>query len=144
MHSKELDRDDARSFVLVLDTGEDVMEALLAFVHREDIRSGHFTAIGALEHATLAFFDPELKRYEELPVDEQVEVLVMAGNIAETEDGETKVHAHAVLGMRDGSTRGGHVLHARVRPTLEVVITASAGRLARRVDPESGLPLLAP
>ena len=84
----------------------------------------------------------EKKEYEEIPVGEQAEVLSLVGNVAAKEDGEPQVHAHAVLGLRDGTTRGGHLLKARVRPTLEVVLTESPEHLKRRWDEEAGLALI--
>ena len=55
---------------------------------------------------------------------------------------QPKVHAHAVLGRRDGSTVGGHLLDARVRPTLEVLLTESPDYLRRGCDPRSGIALI--
>ena len=62
------------------------------------------------------------KRYQDIPVNEQVEVLMLAGDIAWKEDGEPVIHAHVVVGRQDGSTRGGHLKKAIVRPTLELVL----------------------
>lgn len=39
------------------------------------------------------------------------------------------MHAHVVLGTSDGTTRGGHLLEARVRPTLEVIVVESPEHL---------------
>ncbi|MGZ5090509.1 MAG: hypothetical protein ACXWIP_05120 [Burkholderiales bacterium] len=47
-----------------------------------------------------------------------------------------------MLGLRDGSARGGHLLEAHVRPTLEVILTESPGYLKREFDPVSGLALI--
>jgi predicted DNA-binding protein with PD1-like motif len=33
------------------------------------------------------------------------------------------LHVHAVLGLPDGTTRGGHLLEGQVFPTLEDVVT---------------------
>ena len=106
------------------------------------LSAARFTAIGAFSDATLGYFDMEKKEYEEIPVDEQVEVLSLVGDIALFE-GEPKLHAHAVLGRSDGTTRGGHLLGAHVQPTLEVVIVESPEHLRRETDEETGLPLLA-
>jgi predicted DNA-binding protein with PD1-like motif len=38
---------------------------------------------------------------------------------------------------------GGHVLEAHVRPTLELVLEKSPARLQKKLDPESGLALIA-
>src|SRR5437763_1581482 len=41
----------------------------------------------------------------------------------------------------DGTAHGGHLLEAHVRPTLEVIITESAGELRKSYDPLSKLDL---
>jgi predicted DNA-binding protein with PD1-like motif len=55
---------------------------------------------------------------------------------------QPKVHAHAVLGRRDGSCVGGHVLEARVRLTLEVILVESPGDLRKTCGRETGLALI--
>jgi predicted DNA-binding protein with PD1-like motif len=52
------------------------------------------------------------------------------------------VHAHVVVVRRDGTALGGHLLEARVSPTLEVVIEDSRQRLGRRFDETSGPALI--
>jgi uncharacterized protein len=90
----------------------------------------------------LAYFDWETKEYQEFSIDEQVEVLALTGDICEKDDGNPQVHAHVVVGMKDGTTRGGHLRKAWVRPTLEVVLTESPAHLKRTFDPNSGLMLI--
>jgi predicted DNA-binding protein with PD1-like motif len=46
------------------------------------------------------------------------------------------------VGKSDGTAHGGHLLEARVRPTLEVVIVESARHLCRTMRPDLGLALL--
>jgi len=58
---------------------------------------------------------------------------------AADEAGTPKVHAHAVVRKRDGSGHGGHLLDARVRPTLGVMLTESPSHLQRALDRETGL-----
>jgi predicted DNA-binding protein with PD1-like motif len=53
-----------------------------------------------------------------------------------------KVHAHVVVGRQDGQAYGGHLLAARVRPTLEVILVQPPAYLRRRFDPASGLALI--
>jgi predicted DNA-binding protein with PD1-like motif len=126
---------------VVFEAGDEATDGLLRFAREQDLGAAHFTAIGAFREATLAFFNPESKEYEEIPVDEQTEVLSLTGNVARYE-GEPKLHAHAVLGRRDGSTVGGHLMEAIVRPTLEVMLTEAPATLTRRIDDASGLPLI--
>jgi uncharacterized protein len=128
--------------VLVFDKGDEVMEHLTCFASEHGISAGHFTAIGAFSDVRIGFLDPETKEYEPIVVDEQVEVLSLVGDVS-LQDGEPRIHAHVVLGKRDGSAHGGHLLEAHVWPTLEVVLTESPAHLRREVDSETGLPLIA-
>ncbi len=137
-----LAKDGGRTFALVYETGDEVVSALTAFAREQQTRSAHFTAIGAFRDAVLAYFDWDTKQYKKIPVREQVEVLTLAGDIAWKDDAEPVVHAHVVLGRSDGSTRGGHLMEAHVRPTLELVLTESPRHLERKHDPESGLALI--
>jgi hypothetical protein len=130
-----------RTFVLVCETGDEPLQEILDFAKREKLASGHFTAIGAFESVTLGYFEWSRKDYVRIPIHEQVEVLSLVGDIA-VEGQAPRVHAHAVVGKRDGTAHGGHLLEARVRPTLEIVLVQPPGHLRRRFDPGSRLALI--
>ena len=130
-----------RTIALVFETGDDPIEGLLDFAKRERLTSGHFTAIGAFEEATLGYFDWTRKDYLRIPIHEQVEVLSLVGDVA-LEGWTPRVHAHVVVGKRDGTAHGGHLLGARVRPTLEVILVQPPGHLRRRFDARSNLALI--
>ena len=140
MEAKKLDRD-GNTFALIFSTGEDPVAGLTRFAEEQRIGAASFTAIGAFSEAALGYFDWEKKDYERIPVREQVEVLSLLGDIALDGD-RRKVHAHVVLGRRDGAACGGHLLSARVRPTLEVIVEAAPAHLRRVHDPVSGLALI--
>jgi hypothetical protein len=89
----------------------------------------------------LGYFDWESKQYKKIPVDEQVEVLSLLGDVAVGDQGPT-LHLHAVLGKADGSVVGGHLIEAYVRPTLEVILIQPPSYLRKRKDPETGLALI--
>jgi predicted DNA-binding protein with PD1-like motif len=129
------------TWALVLDKGEEFVSTLTAFAREQGITAAHFTAIGAFSHATIGYFDRARKDYKRIPVQNQVEVLSLIGDIA-LDGTEPKLHAHTVLGTSDGSARGGHLLHAQVWPTLEVVLTESPKHLRKKMDPEVGLALI--
>lgn len=133
----------AASYVLIFQPGDEVIAELTKFAKEHELDASDFTALGAFSEALLGFFDIGRKDYERIPVDEQCEVLTLVGNIA-LDNGKPKVHAHVVLGLADGSTRGGHLLEGYVRPTLELVLTESPVQLRRRFDPEAGLALIQP
>jgi transcriptional regulator with GAF, ATPase, and Fis domain len=78
-----------------------------------------------------------ISRTTETPfVPEDVDI----GDVALNE-GKPAIHAHAVIGKRDGTAYGGHLVEAHIRPTCEVVLTESPAHLQKFVDPESGLAL---
>jgi uncharacterized protein len=107
------------------------------------VTSGHFTAIGAISGATLAWFDPSRKMYKLMPYTGQMEVASMVGNIGIYE-GKPAIHTHAVLGFPDGTARAGHVVDMTVRPTLEVMVTVDPKAMQRQFNPETNLTLIAP
>jgi predicted DNA-binding protein with PD1-like motif len=133
-----------RTWVLVFGTGDDPVAELRQFASQHGLPGAHFTGIGAFRDAVVAFFEWEAKRYRDIPIREQVEVLSLAGDIAEKSDGTPVVHAHVVLGRSDGSAVGGHLQAAHVLPTLELVLEETPAHLVRVHDPESGLALIDP
>ena len=141
MRSKVLSEDAERTIALILDTGDEAVSTLARFAGAQGVTAARFTAIGAFSRAVLGYFDWQRKDYERIPVHEQVEVLALVGDVALDGD-QPRIHAHAVLGRRDGSTCGGHLLEAHVRPTLEVMLVQSPAYLARTVDAQSGLALI--
>lgn len=141
MRSKVINEGPERTIALVFDKGDEVVSTLQRFATEHGLNASRFSAIGALEGAVLGYFDWERKDYDRIAVHEQVEVLSLNGDIALDGD-QPKVHAHTVLGRRDGSTVGGHLLEATVRPTLEVVLVESPGYLRKKCDPETGLALI--
>ena len=130
-----------KSYALIFESGDEVMAALTAFARERELGGAHFTAIGAFSEVTLGYFDRTRKEYTKIPVREQVEVLSLVGDVAR-EKGAPKIHAHVVIGKADGTAHGGHLLEARVWPTLELILTESPRELTRVSDRESGLALI--
>lgn len=132
-----------RVIALVFEPGEEVIAGLRQFANEMNLTSAHFTAIGAFREVTLGFFEIESKNYKKIPIQEQVEVLSLVGNVAIHKD-KPKIHAHVVVGKSDGSAHGGHLMEAYVQPTLEVMVTETPHHLRRQTDETTGLALLAP
>jgi uncharacterized protein len=141
LQSKLLHRDGGATYVLVFDPGDEVISGLTAFAKDHGLDASDFTALGAFSSALLGFFDIEQKEYQKIPINEQVEVLTLVGNVT-LDSQESKVHAHAVLGCADGTTRGGHLLHGHARPTLELILTEAPVQLRRRFNASAGLALI--
>lgn len=133
---------DARTFVVVLDAGDEAFKAISDFAAKERVTAASVTAIGAFARATVGWFDFATKSYRRIPVAEQCEVLSALGDVAMGDEGRPSLHLHAVLGLSDGSTRGGHLLDGIVQPTLEVMVTETPAHLRRRKKPELGIALI--
>ena len=141
MKTKLIDETGQKTFALIFDKGDEFVDQLTSFANENDLKASHFTAIGAFRDVMLGYFDRDSKKYKEIPIVEQVEVLSLVGDIA-LKGNIPQVHAHVVLGKADGTAHGGHILEAHVWPTLEVVLTESPNYLHRKVDAETGLALI--
>jgi predicted DNA-binding protein with PD1-like motif len=145
MNSKLLDDNNgSRTFAVILKTGDAVMETLTAFASRESLHAAQITGIGALQDVVLKYFDWETKNYRSIPLNEQVEVASLVGDIAVDADGKPTLHVHIVVGRRDGTAMAGHLGEAHVRPTLEIIVRESPSYLQKLKDPETGLALIHP
>jgi uncharacterized protein len=132
----------AQVHVVILETGEEALAALMQFANDTKILAASLTAIGAFEKAVVGWFDFASKTYRKIEVNEQCEVLSAIGDVAVGDDGKASLHVHIVLGLSDGSTRGGHLLAGTVRPTLEVVLTEAPKALRRRKRADLGIALI--
>ena len=128
--------------VVILDWGEEAFGTLTKFANEADISAASLTAIGAFERATVGWFDMASKTYRKIEVNEQCEVLSLIGDVAQGDDGKASLHLHAVLGLQDGTLRGGHLLSGAVQPTLEVTITETVVHLRRKKRPDLGIALI--
>jgi len=132
-----------KQYAVIFYQGDEAFSGLLEFAEKYQVTSAHFTAIGALNGASLGWFDPQRKMYKKIPIVGQHEVIGMSGDIA-LYHGKPVVHTHMVVGNSDGTTRGGHVLDAYVSPTLEVMVTVDPITMQKRFDPATDLTLIDP
>ena len=130
-----------RHFIIVFDTGDEAVAGLVRFAAEQQVSHATFHGLGAFERATIAYFNLSTNEYEKTPIDEQVEVMSLIGNIALL-DGKPKLHAHVVVGKRDLTAHGGHLMEGHVRPTLEVSLTAFDRNIVRTTDAATTLPLI--
>ena len=141
MKAKILNENSERTFAIIFETDDEPLKGLTKFAKEYNLTAANFTAIGAFKNVTLGYFDINKKDYIENKIDEQVEVLSMLGNIVLYKE-EHKVHSHVVLGKRDGTAHGGHLLNAVVRPTLEIIVVETPSYLRRRYSEEYKIPLI--
>jgi len=144
MQSKLINDGPQKTYVLVLESGDEAASSVERFAVERGLSAAQITGIGAFSDAVRGFFDWEKKDYRKIPVSEQVEVVSLVGDVARGPDGKPSLHLHVVVSRSDGTAMGGHLLEAHVRPTLEVVLTESPKHLGKCKDPESGLALIVP
>lgn len=65
----------------------------------------------------------------------------MIGDIA-LSDGKPQRHAHLVVGRRDGSAHGGHLLRAIVRPPCVIITMENPKHFQKETDPGAGIALI--
>jgi uncharacterized protein len=130
-----------KTFALVFEKNDNVVPLLLQFAQENDIGSARLSGIGAFHRVRLGYFDREARKYQPIDIDEQVELLSFIGNFA-CKDGKPKLHAHVIVGKRDGSAHGGHLLEGHVWPTMEIMVIETPAHLQRTFDEVTGLALL--
>jgi predicted DNA-binding protein with PD1-like motif len=122
-----------KTYAVIFAKGDEIMSGLTEFAQSEKIAAGHFTAIGALEHARFGWFDQAKKAFRDIPVDHQAEIVSLIGDVGLV-NGSPSVHAHGAVAFPDGQVRGGHILEAVTWPTLEMFFTAYPTPLIKTRD----------
>ena len=117
-----------------------VEEAIAALCRDLDIRSAAITGIGAVDEATLRFYNPATKRYVDRRFEEQMEIASLTGNVSQM-DGKCYLHLHVTLGRADYTALAGHLLSARIHGAGEFIVDDLQGRLERSYRDEVGLNL---
>ncbi len=118
--------------------GEEIIESVKEVCKKENVTSGRVQGIGAVQKAVLGYFDTEKKEYMHFEC--KGELVSCMGNIAKKED-EIVVHAHAVIGDKDGECKGGHIVQAEASATVELFIDCVLD-LERTRDADTDLFLL--
>lgn len=131
--------DGAREFVARLEHGRGWREQIEAFADDEGIDAAFFLGLGAVQDATLMFYDQDDQVYEEIAFDEPFEVLPAVGNISWL-DGERFAHTHVTLSREDGSTVAGHLDDATTFAG-ELWVREFDAHLEREHDPVTDLDL---
>ncbi len=137
----------SRGYVMRLDPGEPLVDALLAWARKEAPPAAEVRGIGALKDSEIGYFDLATKSYRTVLLPESMELLQLQGNLAwvDGSDGgprEPALHAHVVLAGPEMVARGGHLVSAVVSVTAELFVEPLSPTLRRAPDEASGLKLL--
>ena len=141
MKSKIVEDADVVTYVVVCDQGDEAVSVLGQFARAERLEACQVTAVGGFERAVVGWFDRAAKQFRHIPIDQPAEVLSLIGDVAEGQDGPS-MNLHVVLGLSDGTTRGGHLIEGHVFPTLEVILREAPAELRRVMHPDIGVALI--
>lgn len=125
------------TYIVRLDAGEKIIEALTGLCERDGIGGGHFSGIGSAGEAEIGRFDAGAKAYVWTRVPGPSEIVSLTGNITRVE-GRPFVHAHIALAGKGSAVEGGHLKEAVVAVTCEITLVAFKDDIARKRDEASG------
>jgi hypothetical protein len=128
-------------YIVRLNVGEDIVESVKKFAQEENIRFGTVTGIGAINKAKIGLFNTETKEYQSTILEEDMEIISLAGNITEM-NGEPYIHLHIALANSEHNVKAGHLNMAVISATGEIIIEAIDGYVDREFDDDIGLNLL--
>ena len=143
-----------REYLARLEHGRDWRGQIEAFADAEGIDAAVFFGLGAVQDATLYFYDQEEQEYYPDEFDEPFEVTAAVGNVShlggegrgssgdrsETDGGERFAHTHVTLSRADGSAVGGH-LESATTFAGELYVREFDAHLERAHDPVTDLEL---
>lgn len=128
-------------WMIRLDDGQDLFEALSGIAQREDVRAGVVVAgIGMVRRATIGYWDGTRYQPQELTVPH--EVVALHGSIARA-DGAPSIHLHIAAAGPDHRVVGGHLIQATVGALQEILLETFPGRtFGRPLNESFGLRML--
>ena len=135
MHARELKI--KVNYIIRLQRGEDVIEAVTRFCDEHDICSGSCYGIGACDEAELGSYSVATKEYTKKQFSGEHEITSLTGIIS-----DTKIHVHANISDENFNAHGGHVNSMRISATCEIYLIAGKEPISRKPDNETGLELL--
>jgi predicted DNA-binding protein with PD1-like motif len=130
----------SKELILRLEHDTDLVQSIAELTKSRGVEVGSFTAIGALKHARLGYYDQKSHEYREMNIDSPHEMASCVGNVS-LKDGEPFIHAHVVLADEKGDTKAGHLLEGTVFAAEVHLHQLEGARLERKYDEVTGLSL---
>lgn len=128
-----------RIFAGRLQYGADLLKDILDYAQKEEANPACFSALGAVQKVTLAFYDQKAKQYDEITFHQPMEIVACFGNIS-LKEGEPHIHAHGVFADEAGHTVAGHIQPGTILFAGEIQLQALIGEaLVREYDQVTGL-----
>lgn len=128
-------------YFIRINPNQPLVSTLKEFCKARKITLGTINGLGSLKSATLGFFDPETKKYQEKTFEDFLEMASLTGNIT-MKGGKPVLHLHTVVAGDNYKALAGHLAEAQVSLTAEIVIEAIKGRIEKEYDETIGLNLM--
>jgi predicted DNA-binding protein with PD1-like motif len=118
----------ARRFQVVFSRGDEAIQGLKEFADRNNLTLAHLTAFGALQSASISWFEADKRIYKTIRLKEMMEVTSFTGSIVKNPTtGVRTVHVHGSVAIyRNGTVYAGHITDAVIGPTMQVYVDDSA------------------
>lgn len=91
-----------------LEKGADIIQSMERYCLEQGIQAGWVNVIGALDRATISYYDQRAQVYHHQPMSGEYEIVSCSGNIS-LKDGKPFAHLHIVLSDTDFQSLGGHL-----------------------------------
>ncbi len=127
-------------YMVRIDLGEEIMEALGSLCRSENIRLAQVNAIGATDQAVIGVYDLKDQAYREEKLTGFMEITSLTGNITFVND-KPYIHLHATVADQQHTIHGGHVISMRVGATCEMFVRVLDGSVGRVRNEELGINL---
>ena len=129
-------------YVLRIDKGEEILQAVSQVCEKEGIRLGTVNGIAAVGDVTLGVFNREKFQYESQTYKGDFEIASCMGNIS-TMNGNTYLHIHMAVGNPEkGEVHAGHLNRGIISLTGEFFLHQIEGETDREYSSEVGLNLI--
>jgi predicted DNA-binding protein with PD1-like motif len=101
-----------RTLVFGLQAGTDLYDGITRILFDHSVQLARITGIGALQNAAIACYSTSTGKYEEITLDQPMEITTLSGNVR-TERGRPIAHIHVILCDAQGHARAGRLLPGR-------------------------------
>jgi len=124
-----------------LEKGDDIIESIEKFLNENKIKKAYINIIGAVEYATIGYYDQKKRVYVKKKFEKPMEILSIQGNIS-LKDDKIFPHLHAIFADKNLSAVGGHLFTPTKIFAAEFTVFELSGKiLERKPDSETGLSL---
>jgi predicted DNA-binding protein with PD1-like motif len=126
------------TYMLRLEAGEDIHQAVQSFCDIHNITNAQLDGIGSIENPILAHYSMKTREFHNQALTGIFEVASLLGNIALLND-EAFAHMHVTLADENLSVLGGHLVKGTCSATLEIVVKSFPSGYRKIDDDALGL-----